>query len=232
MFLNEQEKQQLANDIRRIEAGTRAEIVTVIATESDSYRYIPTLWAALIALSLPSFFYVLHGIRTAGWATADDLVPSLALLYQWQVLVFLGLALVFQLPTIRTRLIPTRVKHKRASRHAREQFFLQNLHRTEERIGVLVFVSVAEHFVEILVDSGISEKIDNQVWEDTIAEFVTNVRRGDIAKGFASTLEHCREVLWQHFPDDKPNPNVIGWVHRFALMHRHSGTSSVLIAFR
>jgi putative membrane protein len=66
---------------------------------------------------------------------------------------------------------------------------------------------IAEHYVEIIVDVGISEIIDNDVWEQAVEEFIVHLRRGDIAEGFDNTIEHCREILWQHFPayDGKPD---------------------------
>lgn len=106
-------------------------------------------------------------------------------------------------------MIPRSVKQQRAARHAREQFFLQKLHLTGGRTGVLIFVSVAEHYVEIIVDSGVAEVVDNQLWQKIVQDFVEHVQRGDIASGFDDALDQCRQVLWEHFPAPAGNPDEL-----------------------
>ena len=205
-FLTDKEKDTLADNIKLLESKTQAELVTVIAQQSDGYRYIPLLWAALIALAVPGVYFLYMSFTNNGWVDADHTTAMYLWIYPVQVLVFLGIGMLFQLPAARLWLIPATIKKQRAARHAREQFFIQNLHQTESRAGVLVFVSVAEHYVEIIVDSAVAEIVDDALWKEAVDEFTTHVQRGEIAAGFASTIERCREVLWKHFPahDSKP----------------------------
>jgi putative membrane protein len=208
-FLNASEKARLISQISHAESRTRAEIVTVIAQQSDDYRYIPLLFAALIALSVPGLYYAWLSFHASGWLTPEDALSHTAWLYPVQVLVFLGIGMIFQIPRARLWMIPASIKRQRAARHAREQFFLQILHQTSGHTGILVFVSVAEHYVEIIVDSAIAEVVDNTLWETTVEEFVSHVRKGEIATGFESTIEHCREVLWEHFPAPDGRPDEL-----------------------
>ncbi len=208
-FLSEAEKESLADRIRQTESRTHAEIVTVIARQSDGYRYIPMLWAALIALSVPGLYYCWSAISSGGWQVQENGFAAVNWLYPVQVLVFLGLGMLFQIPRARLWMIPRSVRQQRAARHAREQFFLQNLHRTQGRTGVLLFVSVAEHHVEIIVDSGISDVVDNAVWQQIVQDFIAHVQRDEIAAGFDSALDQCREILWEHFPAPQGNPDEL-----------------------
>ena len=89
-FLSDAEKETLANKIRQAESRTRAEIVTVIAQTSDGYRYIPMLWAALLALSVPGLYYLWSGFHHAGWQLTGSGFASVSWLYPAQVLTFLG----------------------------------------------------------------------------------------------------------------------------------------------
>ncbi|MEE9322836.1 MAG: TPM domain-containing protein [Granulosicoccus sp.] len=208
-FLNNDAKASLTAQIQQAESRTHGEIMTVIAQQSDGYRYIPILWAALFALSMPGFYFLWEYLTADGWHYPGQSLATLSWLYPVQVLVFLGLGMLSQIPRCRMWVIPTRVKHQRAARHAREQFFLQELHLTENRTGVLVFVSVAEHYVEIIVDTGIAAKVDNAIWDETVQEFIVNIKSGQIAKGFENTIEHIREVLWQHFPAESGRPDQL-----------------------
>ena len=209
VFLSATEKAALSAKISHAESRTRAEIVTVIARESDGYRYIPMLWAALAALSVPGIYYGYLVLSTGGWTDSGHALGLTDWVYPLQVLVFLGLGMLFQFPAVRLWFIPTTIKHQRAARHAREQFFIQNLHQTEGRTGVLVFVSVAEHYVEIIVDAAIAETVDNELWKHTVDEFIAHVRRGDIATGFDSAIEQCRQILWEHFPAPEGRPDEL-----------------------
>lgn len=209
VFLSETEKASLSAKINHAESRTSAEIVTVIAQTSDGYRYIPTLWAALIALSVPGLYYLWNTFNSGGWATTELTENVSHWLYSIQVLIFLGLGMIFQIPKARLWMVPKSVKRQRAARHAREQFFLQKLHETQERTGILIFVSVAEHYVEIIVDTAIANVVDNHVWNKTVEEFIEHVRKGDIAIGFDSTIEHCREITWEHFPAAEGRPDEL-----------------------
>ncbi|MCK9912500.1 hypothetical protein MXD81_25325, partial [Microbacteriaceae bacterium K1510] len=60
---------------------------------------------------------------------------------------------------IRTALVPAGLKRLHAHRRAVEQFLAQNLHTTEGRTGVLLFVSVAERYAEIIPDRAIDAKV-------------------------------------------------------------------------
>ncbi len=73
MILNEGQRKQISSAIAGIEKDTDAELVTVLAKRADNYYYIPTLWAAVIALVLPILIRF-----TPLWLTGDEL-----LLMQW-----------------------------------------------------------------------------------------------------------------------------------------------------
>ncbi|MFC3607559.1 TPM domain-containing protein [Stutzerimonas tarimensis] len=187
-LLSESEQRQVSEAIDRIEVDTDAEVVTVLAGQADDYKYIPLLWAALIALVVPGAINYLPG-----WLAHHQL-----LLVQWAL--FVVLAVLFRLPQVAPRLIPRNVRHGRACNLARRQFIEQNLHHTEKATGMLIFVSEAERYVEILVDRGISSRVDNAVWEGAVARFTEQVRAGKTLQGFLDCIETCGAQLKHAVP--------------------------------
>ena len=187
-LLSEAELQQVAEAIERVERDTDAELVTVLAAQADDYRYIPLLWASLAALLLPGAL-----LFFSGWLAAWQL-----LLVQW--LTFIVLAVVFRLPALTSRLIPRSVRHWRACNLARRQFIELNLHHTVGGTGMLIFVSEAERYVEILVDRGIASRIDDAAWQSIVETFTTRVRNGQVLEGFLGCIESCGALLKQHLP--------------------------------
>ncbi len=187
-LLSESEQRQVAEAINRIERDTDAELVTVLASQADNYSYIPLLWAGILALIVPGAVNYFPG-----WLNAYEL-----LLVQWATFIVLGL--VFRLPRITTRLIPRSVRFWRASNLARRQFLEQNLHHTEAGTGMLIFVSEAERYVEILVDRGISSRLSDDTWQSVVATFTQQVKRGETLQGFLTCIEACGAQLKQHVP--------------------------------
>ena len=122
---------------------------------------------------------------------------------------FVVLALLFRWPPLMMRLIPKAVKHRRASRVAHQQFFEQNLHHTKDRTGVMLFVSVAEHYVEIIADKGINDVVEDGVWDKVIADFVQHVKARQVAEGFVTAVAACGKILAEHFPATHDNPNEL-----------------------
>lgn len=196
-FLSERERGDIAQAIAAVEAKTRGELVTVIARAADDYLYVPLLWAALLALAIPGVLIL------AGSAAA------LQYAYEAQVVGFLLAALVFNLTPVKMRLIPRALKRARAQRLAREQFFAQNLHLTAERTGVLLFVSVAERYVEILADQGIHQRVPAGAWEEAVAEFTAAVKAGRVAEGFLRAIHACGERLVANFPAGPGDKNEL-----------------------
>lgn len=194
-FIGTAEQTRISAAIAEVERGTDAELVTVLIAASDDYRYIPLLWAALVALIVPSALY-LTPLSTAWMITA-------------QLVAFVVLAVLLQTETIRTRLIPKSVRTLRAANMARRQFLEQGLHHTGDDTGVLIFVSEAEHYVEILVDRGISSKVDNERWSSIIENFVNDVHEGQVERGFLTALERCGEILAEAVPKTPDNRNEL-----------------------
>jgi len=188
VLLSENEQRQVAEAIHRVERDTDAELVTVLAPRADNYAYIPLLWAGLLALVVPGALNYFPG-----WLTAWELT-----LAQWATFIVLGL--VFRRPAITTRLIPRAVRHWRAGNLARRQFLEQELHHTEGETGMLIFVSEAERYVEILVDRGISARIGDEAWQSIVAAFTRRVKAGETLQGFLECIDACGVHLKEQVP--------------------------------
>lgn len=194
-FLSEQEQARVRDAVRRAETATSGQFVTVIASAADGYRFIPTLWAALIALAIP-------GIGLSAGLSYN-------LLYALQVVIFFALALSFRWMPLRVLLIPESVKQRRASRLAREQFMTLGLHRTPNRSGVLFFVSVAERYVEIVADDGVTQVVNEDLWAQIVDKYVLAVREGRVGEGMIEAIDQCTELMAQHFPPGNNEQNLL-----------------------
>lgn len=195
-FIRTPDDQRISQAIAHAEAKTSGEILAVVASESDSYLYAPFLWAALAALAVvwPLIYFT--------WMT----VQWIAVI---QLLVFAGLALILSSRPLRYRLVPRAILTERAHARAVEQFLVQNLHTTAGRTGVLIFVSVAERYAEILADAGIHKKVPEGTWQRIVDELTSQIGAGQTTDGFVSAIEHVGKHLAEHFPPGSAPSNAL-----------------------
>ncbi|WHI52549.1 hypothetical protein P3339_07225 [Microbulbifer sp. MLAF003] len=112
------------------------------------------------------------------------------------------------------RLVPKKIKFWRASNLARRQFLEQELHSTKGRLGLLIFVCEAEHYVEILADRGLAQHITNDNWQVIIESFIQEIKRGKAGEALLSCIAQCGELLREAAPrsavkDELPNHLVL-----------------------
>ena len=190
------DEERISKAISDAEHRTSGEIVAVVADMSDRYTYVPFLWAAVAALLVPWPF--IHFT----WITVQ-------MIYIIQLLVFLGLLVALWPQNVRAGLVPRSVRNAHAHRRATEQFLVQNLHTTESRTGVLIFVSLAEHHAEILADTGIDSRVPPGTWQAIIDRLTDDLSHGKAADGFVTAIEEAGKHLAQHFPPGTSDPNEL-----------------------
>ena len=195
-LISEADKERVADAITAAERTTSGEIVAVIAPDSGSYLHAPFLWAALAALAVPWPF-----ILWTWW--------SIQHIYLMQIGVFAALSMAFMYEPLRLALVPRSLKQARAHRRAVEQFLVQNLHTTEGRTGVLIFVSVAERYAEIVADAGIHQKVPEDTWGAIVKDLTDHIGRGAAGDGFVRAIEAVGSHLAQHFPPGPRNPQEL-----------------------
>ncbi len=70
---------------------------------------------------------------------------------------------------------------------------------TAHNNGVLVYVLLAEHAIEIVADRGIAAQVDAAQWASLVADMGQDFREGRIEAGLRRTLERITETLVAHF---------------------------------
>jgi putative membrane protein len=198
----DKERAAIEAAITRAEKHTSGEIVVVVAPASDGYYALALLWAALLALAVP-----LPLILLTKW--------PVEYIYLLQLSVFAVCVGLAQIEPLRLTITPKSIQRARAHEKAVEQFLAQNMHTTRGRTGVLIYVSFAEHYAEVIADDGIYRKVRPIVWEEVIAELTSHLARGTRDQGFITAIGMCGKVLAEHFPpghadkDELPNHLIV-----------------------
>lgn len=212
MQFTDHDHRRVADAIRRAEATTSGEIFCVIARQVSSYRDVPLAWAAACALILPllliplgfdpAWFPGIADSWEAGHLAARDITigKALAAYGVLQAAVFLMVFMVVSIPAVRYRLTPRPMRRARVRRAAMQQFLSHGLQYTEDRTGVLIFAALEDHRVEIIVDEGIHERVDREVWGDAVEAMTRQLKKGRPVEGFEIAIALCGQVLAQEFP--------------------------------
>ena len=77
-------------------------------------------------------------------------------------------------------------------------FLDQEVFRTRDRTGILLFLSLFEHRVVLLADSGIHEKVEEERWEAITARVAAGIRSGKPGPALVEAIRECGALLEQH----------------------------------
>jgi putative membrane protein len=188
-LLSQEDQRRISEAIRAAEANTAGEIVCVLARASSNYMTYATAWSALLALIAPWILIALTNL-------------SVREIFLAQIVLFVVLFLILSESSLGRILVPHRARRAEAHRAAMEQFMIRGMARKKNRAGVLIFVSLAEHYARIVADDGIASKVDQSVWQDAIDTLLSCAGEGEIAEGFVIAVEKCGGVLAEYFPPE------------------------------
>ena len=175
--------------VRAAEARTSGQIVCVLARRSAEIGGEATLFAAALALLTP-------------WALLAFTKMPAQHIFAIQAAVFAVAFLIFAWTPLGLALTPRALKRRQAFRVAAEQFYIRGITRTRHRTGVLIFVSMAEHYARIIADEGLTGKVSEREWQDTVDELTAYLRAHQVTEGFLDAVRRTGELLARAAPPD------------------------------
>ncbi len=80
---------------------------------------------------------------------------------------------------------------------------------TEYNNGVLIYLLLAEHAIEIVADRGITRRVPQATWDTLVAGMREDFRSGRFERGLMQAVDAVDGILSRHFPlaagDANPN---------------------------
>lgn len=181
---NEDFKTKLYETIEDIENNSLVEIVAVVKAKSGNYRDI-SLWFALGIMFLTSSFFMFSPIEF-----------DVYLIYVFTFLAFISAYLIAELFKGLKRLF---IKKSRLIRntdiYTRAIFQKGGIRFTNEKIGVLIYVSLFEKRVKLLADRGAFTLVPNELWWQMKQDFNTIFDKDNAADAFIEELKKTKAVF-------------------------------------
>ena len=197
-LLSAADVQDVEAAVQRAEARTNAEIAVVLADASDDYltprAVVAVVLGALAALVL---WWAWPGVPVVDIVGAQALATLLAV----------GATA----PLLRL-VVPPRLLDAAVLQAAHAAFSRHGISGTQQRCGVLVYVSDAEHRVQLLADQGAHAALGQPLLEAQATAVAAAIRRGEGKAGLLACVDVLGTALAARFPktaqDTNELPNV------------------------
>lgn len=200
------ERERITRAVEQAERGTTGEIVVMIVPSSARYReagYRTGLmlgWLVLAGLLMlePLWFPWGWHAGNAGWLLLAVLVAYAA--GEW-----LGSRpAVIRMVTSRERMA------YKVRLRAHQAFYQYGLSHTQARTGILIFISLLEHRVQVLADKGINDRVAEGTWDQVVGGVVEGIRNGAPTNAICAAILRCGALLAEKCPaTSHDNPNEL-----------------------
>jgi putative membrane protein len=216
MQMSQADRDKISAAISAAEATSDGEIVAVTTPLSDSYHDVALHWAlvplfAVLAWAAwrPTALAWWYRFLFGGWQPEPSIGELLTLLLFFAALKFTVALLILKWMPLRLALTPGATKHRRVRRRAITIFKAAAERRTENRAGILIYLSMGEHRAEIVADEAITKVTTPETWGEAMATLLADVREGRPGEGICAAIQQIGIVLAEHFPKTTTNPNEI-----------------------
>ena len=93
--------------------------------------------------------------------------------------------------------------------HAAFIFEKLDMHKTQLRNGVLIYLALHDHKFAILGDSGINQRVPMGFWSGISEQMKAGFKTGRYAETLAQAIRSAGNALSQHFPRDVRDINEL-----------------------
>jgi putative membrane protein len=184
---------EIERAVKAAERHTSGEIVPYVVARSDDYPQ--AAWkgacagALLVALAAAAVraWAGFWGPASAWWLALPPLAGAA-----------LGLLAVALVPPLRRALVASSDLEEAVSHRAALAFLEQEVFRTAERTGILIFLSLFERRVVVLGDAGINRAVAQEEWQAIVDEIVAGIRAGTPGAALARAIGRSGELLERH----------------------------------
>ncbi len=188
-FTDQAAKAEVASAIKEIERVTCAEVVVAVRASSGHYRHTDYLVGfALSFAALLVFLFDPHEF-SIDWMPLDSILAFA-----------LGAFVSASVPPLRRALTSRKLMRANVRTSARATFFDLGIGKTAGRTGILVYVSMFEHGVEVVPDLGIDAAVLGAPFQSAIAALDAALHRGPSFPRFTEALRALGPILGKALP--------------------------------
>lgn len=188
-LFTEEQKEKIRQAVTEAEARSTGEIVPVVIDQSGHYLQFPLTGAILLTFLIALLVAVLRAHTSAVQLLLVELITF-----------WICFKVIERTDRLWAWLVPDSLMEKAVARRAEEAFYEHRLHETKEKTGVLIFLSLLEHRVHLLADTGIHKKVPAETWEKLVRQITSGMKEGHPLEAILDAVGACGSLLAEHFP--------------------------------
>lgn len=197
-FLTAEERLAIEKAVQEAEASTSGEIVVMAVGESSNYPSAILAASGAIALVLAIGGALLYG--------SENMWLFLVLF----ALFFIGAnEAVKRFSALKRPFVSRAEIAEEVEEAAIHSFYHRKVHETRDRTGILIYISLYEHSVRVLADSGIDAVVGKQVWQEVVDTITKGIRDGRQGEAIREAVGICGKLLNRHFPRKSDDRNEL-----------------------
>ena len=198
-MLSTADKERIVDTVKQVETDTGGEVVVFVADQSDEYSV--ARWRAAVFFFL-GFLAIVLAIRPV----VSDWVPvllgnNLSLIILGIIAGLAGGLLTPGIPMLKRAFVLDREFSREVSKAAAEAFIAEEVFATTLRNGVLIFVSELERMFEVVADSGIDSRIDDNEWVAVIDRMIEEHETAGLTNAIVTGVEACGDLFAREIPN-------------------------------
>ncbi len=168
---------------------TRAPIMCVLTSASISRDAEFLLGACILALATPLPLLLFTDL-------------SAQRIYIAQLLVAILAGVIGSVPWVRRLIVPKRAQRSAGHRAALAQFVVRGLDRSQ--CGVLVYVSLAEHYIRIVPAEDAAKAVAQEQWQSAVDDALPPLAAGETEAALTGLADRCAALWAKPFPPGAP----------------------------
>lgn len=192
---SEEEKDRIEAAVKASEVESCGEIVPFYVASSDNYSeapyYLSFIFSSLTALVIALLSYSWLLLLPVQMTPVE---VSLVILGSG----IIGYAIPLLISSSKRWIISSDKQRQRVGQRAAEAFLTEKVFQTEERVGILIFISHLEHQVLVVGDEGINAKVSPDDWQNIVNAVVNGIKNKDIASGIVDAIGLSKDLLLSH----------------------------------
>lgn len=203
-FFSAEEQERICDAVHNAELKTSGELVPMLVCESHSYPLAAIRGGALVAFLTALAFIPIFADMF--WLEPNNLWVFLGLF----IPVFLICHfLIKSFPRLKRCFLFGSEMDEEVQNAAFAAFYSEHLYKTKYSNGILIFISLLEHRAWVLADSGISERIPQEEWQEAVTVITSGIREQKQCQALCEAIGIIGDTLEKEFPIEDGDMNEL-----------------------
>lgn len=207
-LFTDDELRRIEEAVRQAEIGISGEIVPVFVGSSDGYEQ-GNLRAGVLMGAIASIIWMFLYEYVSNWSGHWFYTPE-----TFGILSVAGLGLGYFTakfsPQFRMLFILKSEQADAVDTAIRLSFLKEEVFKTKNRTGIVIFISHLEHRVQIMGDVGISAKVSKEEWSHILETIIQGLKTNEKTDGICKGIGEAKQLLLKYgFVADDDNTDEL-----------------------